>query len=130
MCRRLLRRYGQSAGEGWEAIDLAFSELEGQERTESLSPVRVDSLGTHALSPSMRSLSRHALSPSMRSLSRGSHTPARSWSRVLSSQSSKSGPGMTSVASMYTNEAFELDLDDPVVEEQIVTLSSARRLQL
>jgi hypothetical protein len=31
---------------------------------------------------------------------------------------------------MYTNEAFELDLDDPVVEEQIVTLSSVRRLQL
>lgn len=88
-----------------EAIDVAFADLEELERADSLSPlsVRVDSLDTHALSPSMRSLSR------------GYRTPSRSWSRVLSSQSSDA---MATVASMYTNEAFELDLDDLKAEEQ------------
>ena len=60
----------------------------------------------------------HALSASMRSMSRGSRGSTRSLSRNLSRQSAYTDNPMTSVASMYTNEAFKLDLDDILTEEQ------------
>ena len=60
----------------------------------------------------------HALSASMRSMSRGSRGSTRSLSRNLSRQSAYTDNPMTSVASMYTNEAFKLDLDEILTEEQ------------